>query len=466
MVAPCILLIDSSEPRREARARRLRSQGYAVQEAKDGATGADEALASPPAAIVAELWMPSVSGVQLCRLMKSEPATCDVPVVLCGDEDPRSRFWAERAGAAYVVNGRTGELMRALDKAIAARAQEESFFTQISDGSLGIRDRIARQLDEALFDAVIGSEIRALASAGSMDRLFDRFAQLMSQITRYRYLALAVGKHLAIHHHPLNAATVIDEARAVLGLDRNVAVSALADEDASACADGPIPSSCVVKFADTAVATFAIAPCASHAADVATLAAIVSRELGGALKITSLIEESRLAASTDTLTGLANRRAFSAWMASEMARFQRYGHPLSVLLIDVDHFKRVNDEHGHAAGDHVLAAIGDVLRFHVRNTDIAARWGGEEFIVVYTSTDTAGGATAAERLRALIESSDVRFDGKSIPVTVSVGLAGACEGESIDELVDRADKAMYESKVAGRNRLTVSRTLELVRSVG
>src|SRR2546429_9620708 len=103
MGARRILLIDSDDARRITRVGRLRAQGYIVEDVGDAAEGAEQALASPPRAVVAQLWMPSISGVQLCRLLKSEPATCDMPVVLSGDDDPRSRFWAERAGAvAYV----------------------------------------------------------------------------------------------------------------------------------------------------------------------------------------------------------------------------------------------------------------------------------------------------------------------------------------------------------------------------
>ena len=114
------MLIDPTDRRREILCRRLRAQGYIVEDTGDAAVGAHMALSSPPAAIVADLWMPGISGVQLCRLLGSEPATVDVSVVLCVDRDePRSRFWADRAGAAaYVLKGRTGELVRALAKAV------------------------------------------------------------------------------------------------------------------------------------------------------------------------------------------------------------------------------------------------------------------------------------------------------------------------------------------------------------
>lgn len=446
-----LLLIDTNDARRRARADSLRATGYRVQEVVEGAAGAEEALLSPPGVIVAELWMPTVSGLQLCRLMKSEPSTCDVPVVLCGDDDPKNRFWAKRAGAYAYVSGGPSELLQAVNDATAMHHEDEAFFTQLPDGSLGIRDRIARQLDEALFDAVIASEVRALANAGSFEQLFEGLAELMSQITRYRFLALSIGGRLFLHHHPRNGVASSDEARRILRVD--VTALELADARASDSTSAA-PISFDVLFGQTVVASFAIAP--ANEADAATLARIVARELGGPVKIASLIEESRRVAATDALTGLPNRRAFSTWITTEMARFQRYGTPLSLVVVDVDHFKRVNDELGHPAGDHVLATVSNVLREHVRESDIVARWGGEEFIVAYTSTDVEGAAIAAERLRVAIEAADIRHQGERISVTVSLGLAGAQPRESAESLVNRADHAMYASKRSGRNRLTLA----------
>jgi CheY-like chemotaxis protein len=126
-----VLLIDPIQERRELLARRLRAQRYWVEETGDAVMGADMALKAPPLAVVADLWMPGISGVQICRLLGSEPATADVPVILCSEQDePRSRFWAERAGAAAcVVKGRTGDLVRALGVA-NREPSDDGFFVQ------------------------------------------------------------------------------------------------------------------------------------------------------------------------------------------------------------------------------------------------------------------------------------------------------------------------------------------------
>jgi two-component system cell cycle response regulator len=450
-----VLLIDPRDARREVLARRLRAQGCIVEESSDAASGADAALASPPAAVIADLWMPSISGVQLCRLLRSEPATMDVPVILCGDGDePRNRFWAERAGvAAYVVKGRTGELVRAVTKAVAASDDADGFFVQLSGGSIDIRDRIARHLDEALFESVIASELRALASSGTFERLFD----LLAQVTRSRGIALATRgpERMALHHHPSLRGRAEAEAKTALGLGAPRVLD-VEDEDAVAETDGPAALVLEVPFANAPVALFAMGPTVSSEIDATQLARLVARELGGAVKMTSLIEDSQRLAATDALTGLMNRRAFTSFMAGEITRSTRYDGPLSLLLLDIDHFKQINDRCSHASGDRVLAALGELLPRILRECDRAARWGGEEFVVGLTGTDRESASEVAERLRSEIAALQVLDDdGARIPVTASIGVATWSAGELLESLVARADRAMYVSKASGRNRVSL-----------
>jgi two-component system cell cycle response regulator len=151
-----------------------------------------------------------------------------------------------------------------------------------------------------------------------------------------------------------------------------------------------------------------------------------------------------------------NRRAFAASMARELSRCERHHYPLSLALLDIDHFKKINDSRGHPVGDRVIAQVGELLRTHLRLSDLAARWGGGEFVVAYTSTDFGGARIAAERLREAIERVELYSDaGDRIAVTVSMGLASLHSNEELSSLVDRADKAMYVSKNAGRNRVSV-----------
>ncbi|WP_051221414.1 GGDEF domain-containing protein [Conexibacter woesei] len=160
----------------------------------------------------------------------------------------------------------------------------------------------------------------------------------------------------------------------------------------------------------------------------------------------------------DELTELPNRRGASRQIDVLLSRARRHGHQLALLLIDADRFKRVNDEHGHAAGDVVLREIAARLRERVRREDIVGRWGGEEFVIALPETTPDGAAAVAESLREAIAGTPIEAgDDLRLGVTVSIGVA-AWTGQELEELVDRADRALYAAKAAGRDRVVLEAT--------
>ena len=180
---------------------------------------------------------------------------------------------------------------------------------------------------------------------------------------------------------------------------------------------------------------------------------------GGAYVQAQVIKESRDAlrrvASTDALTGLLNRRCFAEIAEREIARSRRSGHPLTLALGDIDFFKRVNDEHGHAAGDRVLQIVADLLQDGLRDYDCVARWGGEEFIVLLPDTDVATASVVIERLRETIAGSLPSFEGVQIPVTMTLGISQFAADDNWHTIVVRADEALYRGKSGGRNRVEI-----------
>lgn len=160
-------------------------------------------------------------------------------------------------------------------------------------------------------------------------------------------------------------------------------------------------------------------------------------------------------AITDPLTGCINRRAMMDRMDVELDRVRRYGLALSLLMIDLDRFKQVNDQHGHLAGDSVLRQVGDLLRREVRSVDAVARYGGEEFVVILPETDQEGARTFAERIRYRIEQHDFAEAGDPLRVTVSVGVASITPTNAADPdaLIDLGDQALYRAKHGGRNQV-------------
>ncbi len=159
---------------------------------------------------------------------------------------------------------------------------------------------------------------------------------------------------------------------------------------------------------------------------------------------------------TDRLTGLYNRGHWEESLKVAYARHRRYGNATSLVMLDIDHFKRVNDTYGHPAGDKVIEEVARLIHEHVRETDVAGRYGGEEFGVVLSDTDRDGGRVFAERLRNAVEGLEVLHNGQSIRFTISLGVADLSQ-PSINhaDLIAWADHALFESKKAGRNRVTV-----------
>ena len=168
-------------------------------------------------------------------------------------------------------------------------------------------------------------------------------------------------------------------------------------------------------------------------------------------------DEMRRLATVDGLTGAYNRRHGDLLLAAEFSRRARDGLPFAVLMLDVDHFKAVNDRFGHAIGDAVLQALTRTCKNALRPVDIIARWGGEEFLLILPATDEAAAMSAAERLRAALAATAVSEDGEaSISFTVSIGVA-LPQGEGPLELLRRCDAALYDAKASGRNRVMLAR---------
>jgi two-component system cell cycle response regulator len=155
----------------------------------------------------------------------------------------------------------------------------------------------------------------------------------------------------------------------------------------------------------------------------------------------------------DGLTQIHNKRYLFESLEREIIRSRRHDRPLSLLMFDIDFFKRINDQYGHLAGDHVLRELARIVQERIRRDEVFARYGGEEFVIVLPETPLAGGAALAENLRGRVETHPFSFQGERIPVTISVGCAMLGEEKGAADLIQRADDKLYEAKRGGRNRV-------------
>jgi diguanylate cyclase (GGDEF)-like protein len=173
--------------------------------------------------------------------------------------------------------------------------------------------------------------------------------------------------------------------------------------------------------------------------------------------VTDLVQQAdklKELATVDGMTGLFNRRHFFSLAEMEWGRYQRHWRPMSLLMLDIDQFKSINDRFGHDAGDHVIVQIADICRQEKRKTDVVARFGGEEFLLLLPETDLSEAQSVAERLRRQVETCDLSVASRAISATISIGVAEADPSMlAIFDLIRLADQALYMAKNAGRNRV-------------
>lgn len=228
----------------------------------------------------------------------------------------------------------------------------------------------------------------------------------------------------------------------------------------TACGENAIP---VVMLTGAGSEQIAVEAMKRGAQDYLTKATVCAESLHGAIcgamKQVAAQRTLRQSANTDELTGTCNRRSLLERLRDEVDRGRRLRTPVSLLMLDLDHFKRVNDRFGHRVGDAVLENVGKLLRATLRAGDFAGRYGGEEFCVVLTDTPLAGAEIVAERIRRQVSMLAVRAaSGAVVRVTCSIGVVQIGAGRDSSEAIDLADRALYAAKAAGRNRVELARS--------
>jgi len=184
--------------------------------------------------------------------------------------------------------------------------------------------------------------------------------------------------------------------------------------------------------------------------DTAEMLQGIAAQAATAIRHAQLYREQEESSLTDELTHLANRRYLAQRYLQEMQRSRRHRKPLAILMLDIDHFKLVNDNHGHLVGDAVLAEVAQIITRSVRDSDVCARYGGEEFAVILSESDLDGAMRLAGRLRAAVEAAEFPA---GLRVTVSIGVASTADPDQLSKLLEEADRALYDAKRNGRNRV-------------
>jgi diguanylate cyclase (GGDEF)-like protein len=305
--------------------------------------------------------------------------------------------------------------------------------------------------------------VRSRDEFGQLGTAFNEMAdQLEAQRRRLHLATLRFGEALAATHDidqllRVVVTTAVESTRATGGVIRGESGDvARAGSPRAGVAAISVP----LEIAGESFGTLVLSGHAFEEDDHELVASLAAHAVT-ALENARLHQIVKRQALLDALTGMPNRRQCESALATELSQAQRFGSRLTFVLADIDEFKAVNDRHGHPAGDRVLREFSEILRELVRDADVAARWGGDEFALILPNTDVEGAAVLVERIRSTLEHRTIAVDGQSVTITASFGVATFPDELSAAPLIAAADQALYAAKRAGKNRVETARSFPL-----
>ncbi|MGB8330646.1 MAG: diguanylate cyclase, partial [Polyangiales bacterium] len=461
------LVVDDSPSMRRRVVQKLETMGFRITEASSGEEALALTLEQTFDLVVSDIEMGSITGVQLCRVFRGDPGMADIAfVLLTATKEAKTRFWGRNAGAdVYLAKEDMDEkLLPAVAQLMKGRPPRDSVRPELTGTPL---ERVSAVLDHHLFDVVVQSEVRRL-----MDYVHDRkefgakVLELTAEVIGCPYLVLHLlgpgGPTYSIRARgpwPDAGSTAGLAALAIPEKSLGFTHTVVAPDPKFGTGKTAVAGRChiaEIRVRDETLGTLQVfgGPNACAETDIRTVK-LIADALGVVVKSLFLMEETQLLALTDGLTGLYNRRHASKRLEEEIARARRNNTGLCVAMCDVDHFKAINDEFGHSAGDRVLQQIAESLTEYVRRNDIVSRWGGEEFLVIFSEIKLAAARIVAERLRGRLASTP-QVDGGPEQISVSIGLATLSRDSTAETLIEQADQALYRAKARGRNRIEVA----------
>ncbi len=452
-----VLVVDDLEPNVKLLEAKLRAEYFDVIGAFSGREAIERAKKDQPDIVLLDVMMPGMDGFEVCRIMKTTPETAHIPIVMVTALDQQQ------------------------DRVAGLKAGADDFLTKpVEDVALFARVRSLTRLkmmtDELRMRYATGKNLGVVADVDLDDddaqkpRLFliddqgdqaDRIKTLLGEaydvsVETDAEVALTRAKSgdfdLVIVNMSIEAADPLRLCSTIRTFEETRLTPLLA----------------IVRQGDTRKLVRAldigVTDYLSRPVDRNELTARVTTQLRRKRyidRLRSTFEASLEMAVTDQLTGLYNRRYLASHLSAMFDRAFWTGRPLALMILDIDHFKRINDTHGHDIGDKVIQEISERIKNSVRGIDLACRYGGEEFLVAMPDTDKTFAGVVAERLRNEIAQHKVSINGgrDDIAVTVSIGISSTEEGskdDSAQKLIKRADEALYAAKTSGRNRVITS----------
>ena len=454
-----VLIVDDVATNRIVLKAMLSSARYATCQAASGTEALATVAAELPGLVLLDIDLPDMSGVELISRLRANPDSRRLPIIaVISHTTPELRLELLRAGANDILVKPFNELLMLARLRSSLRAHS-------TDAEFALREATCRELGFAEARSEFTTPARIAMIAAQPEAALRWKTALMPQMPDDRIEVLSQEQALAraFAHPPIDIFMIeADLARPGDGLrlmselrsrsETRNAVIVIATADSAVEAQ----ATALDLGANDLAPTRFTSPCAAQ--ETALRLHLQLRRKRALERQRVTLEEGLRLAMIDPLTGLYNRRYASTHLARLAEHALRTKRPFAVMLLDLDHFKAVNDTFGHSIGDEVLTAVAARLRANLRSVDLIARIGGEEFLVAMPETSLEAARSAAERLRRVIESSAVPLqNGRSLSVTISIGLAiGGTKSSPPQQLVDQADSALMGAKTTGRNQVSVA----------
>jgi len=446
-----VLVVDDTPLNVKLLVAKLTAEYYLVESAVDGPSALAAVKTFQPDIVLLDIMMPGMDGFEVCRRLKADRASQHIPIVMVTAlSDQADRIRGLDAGADDFLTkpvddialfARVRSLIRIKTMSDELRLRRE---TESQLGALAEAEEIADDLPRPVVLLVEDSTFDALAAkkalAGEIDVIEAGDADVALKLAGEPSTAI----DLAIVSLELNGGEGLRVASGLRALDRTRRTPILALAE-------PEGRSIVAKSLELGVTDYLLKPIDSSELLVRARTQIKRKRFQDRLHAS--YHRTVAMAATDELTGLFNRRYMMSHLENVLRRSIGSGRPVSLMMIDLDHFKEINDTRGHQTGDKVLTEIARRIGQSVRGVDLSARYGGEEFIVVMPDTDGAGAAVVAERVRHAVGDQPIKVDGLALSISVSIGIASGEPASGAEALIRRADQALYDAKKAGRNRV-------------
>jgi diguanylate cyclase (GGDEF)-like protein len=481
-----ILLADDNKLVVKVTGSILEQAGYTVDVAWDGIEAAIKAFSLLPDLIVLDVEMPKIKGYQVCRLLKEDPLTSWMPIImLTGREHQSDMFWGLKTGAdAYITKGFKPESL--LDKAeeLLSKSMESPEAKELSRNRKKdvsedyVIDKITDLLDRKLYETTILNEIASLSkSLQDMNESISSIFEFLDSLFNYTLGSLFFIEEERMYvfvNRPVFKDTVEEVMEETL---RTASGYAWERKDGQLVEKVHINGNKIVHLPHEkqpqlsyihipltahkkVMAVFMVAgpPTPAFRRDAPAILSLISNEITMIYDNARLYDDAKRMAITDGLTKIYNHRFFQELFEKEFRRASRYSTVFSLIMLDIDFFKRLNDTYGHLFGDEILKEIAGLVKGCLRGIDILARYGGEEFAVLLPETDIESAIMTAERIRQAIESHDFGSGRQdAVKVTVSQGVTSFPSPgiEKRSDLLAKADEALYEAKEQGRNKVCV-----------